>query len=571
MSYVEAKERAQGWLNESFDAPTREQVQSLLDGDPKELEDAFGGYLEFGTGGMRGLMGAGTNRMNVYTVGQATQGLADYLLGVPELAGRPLSVAIAHDSRVNSTLFSEVAADVLTSNGIRVYLYEGVRPTPQLSFTVRNLHCAAGIVVTASHNPKEYNGYKVYWGDGAQVVAPHDEGIMAAVAAVCGPSGVKRGGGADLLVRLSAEMNEPYLAMLLSGFHRLDVVRAQRDMGIVYTPIHGSGGAVVREALHRMGFARVEVVASQIEPDGQFPTVVSPNPEDPAAMALALDLAERCGAELVLANDPDVDRLGVYVRDGEGAMRRLDGNQIVVLLSYYLCLTLKERGKLPENGFLVSTIVTSPLMDAIAGDFGLKIYHELTGFKHIAARIARLEGSEEYVGGGEESHGYLIGDSVRDKDGVQACMAFAEMAAWCRSEGRSVMDLLDEVYSKYGVMGHGQVSLVRKGVDGAREIASIMDRFRSTPPQTIDGERVESVADYRTGERLSVGSGAKEKLGLPSSNVLQWRTEGGVLVTVRPSGTEPKIKFYACATDESGSLEGAQARVERILGEVSKG
>lgn len=559
--------RAKEWLSYEYDPQTREKVQWLLDNDPKGLEEAFGSEMEFGTGGLRGLMGVGTNRMNIYTVGRATQGLANYLRSIPALANRPLRVAIAHDSRNGSELFAQVAADVLAANGIRVYLYHGVRPTPQLSFTVRMLRCQAGIVITASHNPKEYNGYKVYWSDGAQVVPPHDTAIIEAVTAVRRYEQVQRNGNKNLIVALNEEFDEPYINLLLSGCHRLDVVERWRELPLVYTPIHGAGGKVTPKAIRSMGFTQLQVVTKQRDPDGDFPTVGSPNPEDPQAMQLALELGESVGAELVLANDPDVDRIGVYARDRHGALVRFDGNQIALLLAYYTCYTLQEKGLLPKNGYLVSTVVTSPLMDAIAADFGLKIYHELTGFKWIAARIAEEEGRAVYVAGGEESHGFLVGDGVRDKDGVQACMLFAEMAAWCKDQGGTVPELMGLIYAKYGVMGHGQISLVRKGLEGAKEIAAIMEQFRREPPSTIDGERVVKVADFLDSQLVELPKGKKSKLTQPRSNVLQWITERGATITVRPSGTEPKIKFYASAgaSVSGGSLVEAQARVQRLL------
>lgn len=566
-------ERVREWLTYEYDPQTREDVQWLLDNDNQGLLEAFGAELEFGTGGLRGLMGVGPNRLNVYTVRRATQGLANYLCNAYSEAPE-IRVAIAYDCRNNSALFAEAAADTLTANGVRVYLYEALRATPQLSYTVRALHCHAGIVVTASHNPKEYNGYKVYWGDGGQVTPPHDGQIIEEVRRVSSFAQVKRNGDKGLIVRLGGETDEAYLSMLLAG--AMNPASVNRDSGckIVYTPIHGTGTVLLPRALKRLGFSQVHVVTKQREPDGNFSTVASPNPENPEAMALAVELAKEVGADLVLGTDPDADRMGVYIRDNGNALFRLNGNQIAVLLFYFIMETLRGGKRMPKKPYIVRSIVTTPLLDALAKDYRVKSYQVLTGFKYVASCIAAKEGKECFVAGAEESHGYLMGDAVRDKDAVQACMLFAELVAWCKRRDTTPYEVLEAIYTKYGFYLEGQRSVVREGLDGQKEIAAIMARLRENTPVALGGEQVVRVLDYQSGTATTMPDGDVELLDFPRSNVLQLETNEGTTITVRPSGTEPKIKYYCSVHYATGQTLGdhawAQKHLEDILAELAQ-
>ena len=535
--------KAQQWLDGNYDAETKAQVKHLIENDPKELVESFYKDLEFGTGGLRGIMGVGSNRMNVYTVGMATQGLANYLK--KNFAGEQIRVAIGHDSRNNSRKFSEHVADIFASNGFTVFLFDALRPTPELSFAIRELNCHSGVVVTASHNPKEYNGYKAYWTDGSQVTAPHDKNIIEEVAKITDVDQILTGKNPENITILGADFDEIYLNKILSLQLSRECVLAHKDMKIVYTPIHGSGVKLVPASLKKFGFENVSVVAEQAVVDGNFPTVDSPNPEERKTMMKAIELAAKEGADLVLATDPDSDRLGVALRNKQGEYVLLNGNQTLALIMSYQLTRWAELGKLDGKQFVVKTIVTSQMANAVAAHFGVKCYDCLTGFKYIARIIRQNEGIATYIGGGEESFGYLAGDFVRDKDAVSACSLAAEAAAWAlETKGQTLYEWLQELYVHYGLYREGLVSVVRKGKEGAELIQKMMVDFRENPPKTIVGSPVVKINDYLKSETLDVVTGTVTPIEEDKSNVLQWFTEDGTIVSVRPSGTEPKIKFY---------------------------
>ncbi len=527
-------EVAKSWLSESFDADTRKRVAELIAGDPKDLEDHFYRTLEFGTGGLRGLMDVGTNRMNKYTVGMATQGLANYLAQV--FPGQQTSVVISYDCRNNSRFFADITAGVLLKNGIKVYMYDDIRPTPQLSFSIRHLHCNAGIMITASHNPKEYNGYKVFWEDGAQIVEPHDRNIIAEVGKITDPSQVRFNDDPTLKPEIiGEEVDKAFLDSIYTLMLSLDAVKRHHDMKIVYTPLHGTGSRTVYPFLAKMGFTNVIHVPEQDVNDGNFPTVVSPNPEEPGAMKMAIEKADEVGADLVLASDPDADRIGVAVRDVSGKMVLLNGNQILSILTAYMLDRWNALGKLKKgNPYMVKTIVSTRLMDAICAKYGVDLYSVLTGFKNIATVVRANEGKRVYIGGGEESNGFNPGDFVRDKDSAASCGLLAECAAWLMDRGQTVWGYLLEIYNEFGYYKEGLTSIYRMGKEGAAEIQAIMKGYRENPPQEIAGSKVVKVIDYLN----------TEETHLPKSNVLQFLAEDGTIVSVRPSGTEPKIKFY---------------------------
>ena len=509
----------------------------------KELVESFYKDLEFGTGGLRGIMGVGSNRMNVYTVGAATQGLANYLK--KNFAGERIRVAIGHDSRNNSRMFSERVADIFASNGFDVFLFDALRPTPELSFAIRELKCHSGVVVTASHNPKEYNGYKAYWTDGAQVTAPHDKNIIDEVAKITDIDMILTGKNPENITILGEEFDEIYLNKVHELSLSPECVAKHSDMKIVYTPIHGSGVRLVPASLKKFGFKNVLLVPEQAVVDGDFPTVESPNPEERKTMSMAIDMAAREGADLVLATDPDADRIGVALRNKQGEYVLLNGNQTLALIMSYQLTRWAELGKLDGKQYVVKTIVTSQMANAVADHFGVKCYDCLTGFKYIAKIIRENEGVAKYIGGGEESFGYLAGDYVRDKDAVSACSLAAEAAAWARETmGLTLFEWLQELYVKYGFFREGLVSVVRKGKEGAEEIQRMMVGFRENPPKAIVGSTVVKINDFLSSETLDVATGAKTPIVEEKSNVLQWFTEDGTIVSVRPSGTEPKIKFY---------------------------
>ena len=567
-------EKAQAWLDGNYDDETKKQVKFLIDNDKKELVESFYKDLEFGTGGLRGIMGVGTNRMNIYTVGAATQGLANYLK--KNFKGEQIRVAIGHDSRNNSRLFSEHVADIFASNGFTVYLFDALRPTPELSFAIRELKCHSGVVVTASHNPKEYNGYKAYWTDGSQVTEPHDKNIIDEVAKITDQSQVLTGQNSQNIIILDEKFDEIYLNRVHELSLSPECVAKHRDMKIVYTPLHGSGVRLVPASLKKFGFENVMLVPEQAVVDGNFPTVESPNPEERKTMSKAIEMAAREGAELVLATDPDADRIGVALRNAKGEYVLLNGNQTLALLLSYQLTRWAELGKIDGNQFVVKTIVTSQMANAVAEHFGVKCYDCLTGFKYIAKIIRQNEGIAKYIGGGEESFGYLAGDYVRDKDAVSACSLAAEAAAWAKETmGLTLYEWLQELYVKYGFYREGLVSVVRKGKEGAEEIQKMMVDFRANPPKSILGSKVVKINDFKSLETLDVLTGAKTPIEQDSSNVLQWFTEDGTKVSVRPSGTEPKIKFYfgvcsplASVGEYEETLAALDAKIEAIKKEL---
>lgn len=537
--------KAEKWLTGEYDEATKKQVKYLIDNDRTELTESFYKDLEFGTGGLRGIMGVGTNRMNIYTVGFATQGLSNYLK--KNFAGEEIRVAIGHDSRNNSRMFAEHVADIFASNGFKVFLFDALRPTPELSFAIRELKCQSGVVVTASHNPKEYNGYKAYWSDGSQVTEPHDKNIIAEVEKITSVSQVLTGKNKENITILGEDFDEKYLERIHELSLSPESVKKFHDLKIVYTPLHGAGVRLVPASLHKFGFTNVISVPEQSVIDGNFPTVESPNPEERKTMSMAIDLARKEGADLAMATDPDSDRIGLALRNGKGEYVLLNGNQTLVLLMCYQLTRWAELGRLDGNQYVVKTIVTSMMPDAVAAHFGVKCYNCLTGFKFIAKIIRENEGKAKYIGGGEESFGYLAGDYVRDKDGVSACSLAAEAAAWAKDKmGMTLYEWLQDLYVKYGFYREGLVNVVRKGKDGAELIQKMMVEYRANPPKSILGSPVVKIYDYKTLEVLDVESGKRSPIEGVSdhSNVLQWITADGTRVSVRPSGTEPKIKFY---------------------------
>ncbi|MDP4292435.1 MAG: phospho-sugar mutase [Bacteroidota bacterium] len=535
--------RANKWLEGNFDEETKDQVRNLIANDPDGLTDAFYRDLEFGTGGLRGIMGAGTNRMNKYTVGMATQGLANYLKKTYSRE-HELRIVIAYDSRNNSKLFAKTAAEVLSANHIRVFLFEELRPTPLLSFAVRELNCQSGIVITASHNPKEYNGYKVYWKDGGQLVAPHDKNIIAEVLQIESVEDVKWKGDRALIEHVGKNIDDIYVERVKSLALSPDARASQKDMKIVYTPIHGTGITLVPRCLAEFGFEKVSVVQEQAVPDGNFPTVISPNPEEATALNLALLQAKKLDADLVLATDPDADRVGVAVKDHHGEFVLLNGNQTASVLTYYLLSKWKENGKLTGKEYIVKTIVTSELLKDIAVKNDVHCYDVLTGFKYIAETIHSHEGIKTFIGGGEESYGYLVGDFVRDKDAVIACCMIAEAAAWAASRGKSFFELLIEMYAEFGLYKEKLKSVTLKGKEGAEQIKAMMVNYRNTPPAKIAGQPIVEIRDYLLSKTINLKNETEKKITLPKSDVIQFFLADGSKITVRPSGTEPKIKFY---------------------------
>ena len=527
------REVAQSWLDGNYDQETKDEVKRLMDTDPAGLEDAFYRNLEFGTGGLRGVMGVGTNRMNKYVVAMATQGLANYIL--KNVPGDSHSVCVSFDSRNNSEAFAKITAEVLSANGIHVFIYDCLHPVPLLSYAVRKKQATAGVMITASHNPKEYNGYKVFWSDGAQIIAPVDKEIVAEVNAISDPSMVKykadgKEGGIEVM---GDEMNNAYMDDVLTLMLSPESRARHKDLKIVYTPLHGSGVRIVPEILKRLGFENICHVPEQDVSDGNFPTVQSPNPEEHSALEMAVAVADREGADIVMATDPDADRLGIAVRDNEGKMVLFNGNQTASMLTYYILRRWSELGKIDDTKYVVKTIVTTELIRAIAEKYGVKVYNVLTGFKFIADVVRRNEGKGEFICGGEESYGFNVGQFVRDKDAPISCAMVAECAAWAADQGKTLYQLLQDIYAEFGYYKEGLVSLVRKGKEGVAEIAAIMTDMRNNPPKELAGVPVTKVIDYNK----------PEETGLPKSNVLQFFTSEGDVVSVRPSGTEPKIKF----------------------------
>ena len=547
--------KAQAWLDGDYDEATKAQVKYLIDNDKKELTESFYKDMEFGTAGLRGIMGVGSNRMNIYTVGTATQGLANYLKKTFE--GEQVRVAVAHDSRNNSRLFAERVADIFASNGFQVYLFDDLRPVPELSFTIRELQLHSGVVITASHNPKEYNGYKAYWSDGAQVTPPHDKNIIEEVAKITQNSQVLTGQNPENITILDETFDKRYIDRIKNDIQLSpESVAKYHDMKIVYTPLHGAGVRLVPMALKEFGFSNVFVVPEQAVVDGNFPTVESPNPEERKTMLQAMELGRKEGADLVLATDPDADRIGVALRTGTGEYVLLNGNQTLALLLSYQLTRWAERGELDGNQYVIKTIVTSQMANAVAAHFGVKCYDCLTGFKYIAKIIRENEATAKYIGGGEESFGYLAGDYVRDKDAVSACALAAEAAAWAKDTmGLTLYEWLQQLYVKYGFYRESLVSLVRKGKEGAEEIQQIMVNYRTNPPKELAGSEVLIVRDYKSLEETNMRSGVVTPIDQDSSNVLQWITADGTIISVRPSGTEPKIKFYFGVKADLPSVE----------------
>lgn len=534
--------KAESWLSKQYDEDTRCKVKNLIENDPDELTESFYRILEFGTGGLRGIMGVGTNRMNIYTVAMATQGLANYIKKMYADMKQP-QIAIAYDCRNNSKEFAKVTADVMTANGIKVFLFSALRPTPELSFAIRELKCQSGIVITASHNPKEYNGYKVYWEDGGQIVAPHDKNIIAEVMKITDISMVNRNGNNKLVEMLDENFDNIYLKKVLGLSLSPKLITKHKNLSFVYTPIHGTGGQLMPKLFAEAGFKNFYPVEEQMVTDGNFPTVVSPNPEEHSAMAMALEKAKAIKADVALATDPDADRVGVAVQNDEGEFVLLNGNQTASILTYYILSRWEELGKFKGNEFIVKTIVTSDLLLKIADKFNVKTYDVLTGFKYIADKI-RNKPEERFICGGEESYGFLVGDFVRDKDAIITCFMIAEATAWAAEQGKTLYQLLKDIYKEFGLYKESLVSLTKKGISGIEEIKKIMLQFRVNPPKSLVGSRINEIRDYKLGVSKDLNFGIETVINLPKSDVLQFFTEDGIKVSVRPSGTEPKIKFY---------------------------
>ncbi len=567
-----AKANVATWLNGSYDEETKQAIREMMENNPNELNESFYRNLEFGTGGLRGIMGVGTNRMNKYTVAMATQGLANYVKKCFPTAN-PIKAAVSHDSRNHSREFAEITANVLAANGFHVYLFDGMRPTPELSFAVRHFGCQTGVMVTASHNPKEYNGYKAYWDDGCQLVAPHDTNVIDEVLKIQKLEDVKMTGGESNIEIIGENVDSVYLNRIEQNSLHPELIKKHHDLKIVYTPLHGTGITLIPRMLEKLGFTNVNVVKEQATPDGNFPTTPSPNPEEKAAMKMAVELAKQIDADIVFASDPDADRVGVAVKRPDGEWMLLNGNQTMSVLIYYLIKEWKETNRLTGKEFIIKTIVTSELPADIAKKVGVKVYDVLTGFKFIGDKIRQLEGKEVFIGGGEESYGYMIGDFVRDKDAVSACSMIAEIAAWAMEQGKTFYDVLVDIYKEYGFYKEGGLSVVRKGKSGAEEIQQMMKDYRENPPKEIDGEKVVCIKDYKLHESTDTVTGKKETIDLPSSNVLQYFTDKGNKVTVRPSGTEPKIKFYfgvkGCLENKS-DFDKVNAALDGKIEEIKK-
>ena len=557
-----------------YDEATRKSVQAMLDNEDKtELIECFYQTLEFGTGGLRGIMGPGTNRMNIYTVGAATQGLSNYLN--KQFAGKldQISVVVGHDCRNNSRLFAETSANIFSANGIKVYLFEDMRPTPEMSFAIRHFGCQSGIILTASHNPKEYNGYKAYWDDGAQVTGPHDTGIIDEVNKV-DVADIKFEGNPALIEIIGKEIDDIYLEQVHSISIDPECIKRQKDLKIVYTPLHGTGMMLIPQSLKLWGFENVNCVPEQMVKSGDFPTVVSPNPENAEALTMALNLAKKIDADIVMASDPDADRVGMACKNSKGEWVLIDGNQTCMIFLYYIIMNRKAQGKMQGNEFIVKTIVTTELIKAIADKNNIKMFDCYTGFKWIAREIAIHEdnGPLQYIGGGEESYGFMAEDFVRDKDAVSACSLLAEICAWAKDQGKTLFDVLLDIYQEYGLTLNKTINVVKPGKSGADEIKAMMQRFRTTPPTELAASKVVCVKDYQT-LKVTDGEGNVADLDMPAkSNVLQWYTADGTKVSVRPSGTEPKIKFYVevkgkmqTASDYDAAREVAMKKVEAVM------
>lgn len=536
------QDKVKSWLDGNFDQATKDEIKKLQAENAKEVEESFYRNLEFGTGGLRGIMGVGTNRMNKYTVGMATQGFANYLKQT--YPGGVIRVAIAHDSRNNSRFFAETVANVFGANGIKVFLFESLRPTPELSFTIRQLGCQGGVVCTASHNPKEYNGYKAYWNDGGQLVPPHDKNVIKEVEKIASVDDVKWSGGEDNITIIGVDMDNAYIDMVKNLSVYPDVIERQKDLKIVYTPIHGTGITLVPDVLKRFGFTNVTIVDEQSEPNGNFPTVVYPNPEESEAMSIGLKKAKELDADILLGTDPDADRVGIAIKDHKGNWVLANGNQTAVLACNYMIEARKAKGIAKPNDMVVKTIVTTYMIDNIAKANGVNCYNVLTGFKWIAELIKEKEATENYIVGGEESYGLMIGSQLRDKDAVSAVALLCEMAAYEKDKGRSLFEKLIDLYVQYGFYKEHLISITRKGMDGQKQIADMMEGYRKNPPKTINGSEVVQLLDYELKVGKNPVTGETWEIKLPKSNVLQFILADGSQISARPSGTEPKIKFY---------------------------
>ncbi|MBT3208120.1 MAG: phospho-sugar mutase [Bacteroidetes bacterium] len=559
------KEKAQQWLEGSYDEKTKEQVKYLLQNDEKDLVESFYKDLEFGTGGLRGIMGVGTNRMNIYTVGMATQGLCNYLK--QNFKDREqIKVAVAYDCRNNSPLFAETTANIFSANGIKAYLFESLRPTPELSFAIRHFGCQSGVVITASHNPKEYNGFKAYWDDGGQLINPHDVNVVEEARKITDINEVKFSGNNDLIEIIGNEIDELYLENVKSLSLSPEVIEQQKDMKIVYTPIHGTGVKLVPEILRKYGFTNIFNIKEQDKVDGNFPTVVSPNPEEPAALKMAIERAQEVDAEIVMATDPDADRVGIAVKDLNNNFTLLNGNQTAAILIYYLLRKWSENGKIKGKEYIIKTIVTTELLVDIAKKYKVEYFDTLTGFKFFADIMKKLEGKKTYIGGGEESYGYLAGEFVRDKDAVMACALIAEATAWAKNQGKKLIELLIEIYIEFGFYKENLISIVKKGKEGTEEIKKIMDNFRNNPPSHINNSKIVLIKDYLLQEEKDLNLNTSKAIELSKSNVLQFFLEDGSKISIRPSGTEPKIKFYFGVKEKLERKEDFET-VNRILDE----
>jgi phosphoglucomutase len=556
------RKKAESWLGVEFNEESRKEVQNMLDNDEKKLIDAFYQDLEFGTGGLRGIMGAGTNRMNIYTLGMATQGLSNYI--IKQCGSKGIKVAIAYDCRNNSKYFAETVADIFSSNGFEVYLFESLRPTPELSFAIRHYKCQSGVVITASHNPPEYNGYKAYWNDGGQVVAPHDTAIIDEVRKIKSVSEIKFERKREKIILIGQETDQMFLSEVLKMSLNPDVIKEFSDTGIVYTPIHGSGIMLVPQALKLFGFTNVISVPEQDIIDGNFPTVKSPNPEEPDALKMAIAKAMEKNADLVMATDPDADRLGIAVKDRNGKFILLNGNQTGVILIWYILSQYSAKKKYRGNEYIIKTIVTTDLIEHIAEGFNVEYFNVLTGFKFFAELIRENEGRKKYIGGGEESYGFLPGEYVRDKDAVASCALVAEAAVWAKSNEKSLFDLLLDIYVKYGFYKEKLINIVRKGKDGAEEIKTMMTGYRTNPPEKINNSRVIRIDDYEKQISHDILNGTHTAIDLIKSDVLQLFLEDGTKISVRPSGTEPKIKFYFSVNTRLASADKFE-ETEKIL------
>lgn len=554
------------WLNGPYDETTKQAIRQLQTEHPDELADAFYRNLEFGTGGLRGIMGVGTNRINQYTVGSATQGFSNYLNKT--YTGQPISVAIAHDSRNNSRFFAETTAAVFAANGIKVYLFESLRPTPELSFAIRHLNCQAGVVCTASHNPKEYNGYKAYWNDGGQLVPPHDVNVIREVEAIQSIADVKFTGGEQNIHLIGKEMDAAYIQMVKSLSVYPEVISAQHDLKIVYTPIHGTGIMLVPEVLKQYGFTNVQVVEEQATPDGNFPTVHYPNPEESETMQIGLQKARELDADILLGTDPDADRVGIGVKDNHGNWILMNGNQTAVLAFSYMMEARKAKGIATPEDMVITTIVTTEMINRVAERNAVDCYNVLTGFKWIAEKIKELEGKKQYVIGGEESFGLMIGSLIRDKDAVSAVALLCEMAAYEKSKGRTLFEKLIDLYIEYGFYYESLISITKKGMNGQKEIAEMMENYRKQPPQQLAGSPVVQLLDYQLQQSTHLLTGEKKPIALPKSNVLQFITADGSKISARPSGTEPKIKFYFSVNAPLPNKEAYETVLEQLKSKI---